>query len=159
MAESIFRKESLQKVSSPEELHDYIKVSSPSVWLIIGAVAVLLLGLLVWAAFGTVDSAVTAPGVARDGVVRCYLPEAAGLAPGQKVRLGKLEGSVSAVSARPLSREAAAADCGGDAYTVYRLGLSDWNFVVEISLPGAPEGFVQPQILTEQVRLLSFIFG
>lgn len=159
MADSIFRKESLQKISSPEELHDYIKVSSPSVWLIIGAAAVLLIGLLVWAAFGTVDSSVTLSGVAGEGLVRCYAADVSGLQPGDKVNLGGLEGSVKSVSAAPMSREDAAADCGGDPYTVYRLGLSDWNYLVEIELPGAEAGFVQVKVLTEQIHPLSFIFG
>ena len=73
MSESIFRKESIKKVTSPEELHDYIRVSSPSVWLLIGAVAALLIGVLVWAAFGTLDSTVTVSGVSDGGVVRCYV--------------------------------------------------------------------------------------
>ncbi|MCR5626865.1 MAG: hypothetical protein K6F99_06070 [Lachnospiraceae bacterium] len=51
---SIFREKSIERVSSPEKLNDYIRVSSPSVWLIMGAIIVLLLGLLIWSVFGTV---------------------------------------------------------------------------------------------------------
>ena len=39
---SIFRKKSIARISSPEQLNDYICVSSPSVWLLLAAVAVLL---------------------------------------------------------------------------------------------------------------------
>lgn len=45
---NIFRKESLEKMSSPEKLNDYIKVSNPSVWVILGAIAVLLISIIVW---------------------------------------------------------------------------------------------------------------
>lgn len=40
----IFRKSSIDRVSSPEQLNDYIRVSNPSVWMILAAVIVLLAG-------------------------------------------------------------------------------------------------------------------
>ncbi len=44
---TIFRKASLDRVLSPEQLNDYIKISRPSVWLILGTVIVLLIGVCV----------------------------------------------------------------------------------------------------------------
>jgi hypothetical protein len=44
----IYRKVSLERISSPERLNDYIKVSNPSVWLILAAVAVLLIAAVIW---------------------------------------------------------------------------------------------------------------
>ena len=44
----IFREKSLDRVSGPEELNDYIRVASPSVWLILTALVILLLGMLIW---------------------------------------------------------------------------------------------------------------
>lgn len=49
-----FRKESLERINSPEELRDYIRVATPSVWLVLLASAFLLAGMLAWAALGTV---------------------------------------------------------------------------------------------------------
>ncbi len=51
----IFRKKSLERVSSPEQLNDYIRVTTPSVWLVLIAVILLLVGLLAWSVFGTVN--------------------------------------------------------------------------------------------------------
>ncbi len=34
MEDPIFRKKSLDKLSSPEQLNDYIKVTNPGVWII-----------------------------------------------------------------------------------------------------------------------------
>lgn len=48
MNKNIFRKESLQGMTSPEKLNDYIKVSNPSVWIILGAIAVMLISVLIW---------------------------------------------------------------------------------------------------------------
>lgn len=56
MAENlIFRKKSLERVTSPEQLNDYIKVTTPSVWLILLATLVLILGTLFWAVFGKIQ--------------------------------------------------------------------------------------------------------
>jgi len=45
---NIFRKENLDRMSSPENLNDYIKVSNPGVWIILGAIAVMLVAAIVW---------------------------------------------------------------------------------------------------------------
>ena len=51
----LFRKKSMEKISSPEELNDYIRVTTPSVWLVLLATVILLLGMLAWSIFGTVN--------------------------------------------------------------------------------------------------------
>ena len=53
---SIFREKSIQRVSSPEQLNDYIRVTTPSVWLVLIAIVVLLVGILAWSVFGTVQT-------------------------------------------------------------------------------------------------------
>ena len=47
MDQTIFRKKSLERISSPEALSDYLHVTSPSVWLILTAVILLLAGILI----------------------------------------------------------------------------------------------------------------
>ncbi len=51
----IFRQKSIQRVSSPEELNDYIRVTTPSVWVVLAALVVLLVGMLTWSIFGTLE--------------------------------------------------------------------------------------------------------
>ena len=52
---SIFRKKSIERVSSPEQLNDYIRVTTPSVWLILIAVIILIIGTLIWGVFGRIE--------------------------------------------------------------------------------------------------------
>ena len=65
---SIFRQKSVDRVSSPEQLNDYIRVTTPSVWLVLLAVILLLAGMLAWSIFGTVE----APG--EDGTAETIRP-------------------------------------------------------------------------------------
>ena len=75
MGEEIFRKKSLDKVKSPENLDDYIKVSSPGVWLLLVSVIALLAGACVWGAFGHIDSTVPATVCVESGEAVCYIAE------------------------------------------------------------------------------------
>ena len=54
MNNSIFRQKSIDKISSPEKLDDYIKVTTPSVWVTLIAIVLLLAGAVVWSIFGEV---------------------------------------------------------------------------------------------------------
>ena len=38
MSDQIFRKKSLDRISSPEQLNDYIRVANPGIWMILAAV-------------------------------------------------------------------------------------------------------------------------
>ena len=51
---SIFREKSIDRVSGPESLNDYIRVTSPSVWVALLSLLILLAGLITWSIFGTV---------------------------------------------------------------------------------------------------------
>ena len=52
---SVFREKSLEKMSSPDQMDDYIKVMTPSVWIALIALIVLIIGILVWTIFGTME--------------------------------------------------------------------------------------------------------
>ena len=54
--EQIFRKKSMDRISSPEQLNDYIRVTTPSVWIVLGALIVLLVGMVLWSILGTVEA-------------------------------------------------------------------------------------------------------
>jgi hypothetical protein len=51
----IFRKKSMERISSPESLNDYIRVTTPSVWIVLTAIVLLLAGMIAWSVFGTVE--------------------------------------------------------------------------------------------------------
>ena len=41
---TIFRKDAVDKLNSPERLDEYLRVTRPSTWLLLGAIAALLIG-------------------------------------------------------------------------------------------------------------------
>ena len=76
MNNKIFREKSIDRISSPEQLDEYVKVSNPGVWMILGAVAVLLAGMCVWSFWGRLDTTLSAAAVADNGVLTCYINQA-----------------------------------------------------------------------------------
>ncbi len=117
MENDLFRKKSLEHISSPESLHDYMRVTSPRLWMILGAIAVLLIGLIVYAATARLENTLDmtfevteitfsdVPGKAREGDKYCLV---VGRLPisymdivktGMKVRIGKNEGQVDWITA------------------------------------------------------------
>ena len=58
MKKELFREKSLQKLNAPEQLDEYIRVSRPSVWLLLIAIIIFLIGVCVWGFAGQVESTV-----------------------------------------------------------------------------------------------------
>ena len=71
---SLFREKSLEAIESPESLNDYLRVTSPGVWLVMGAVIALLAGLIIWGIFGRIDTKQSMAVVCEDGQAVCYVP-------------------------------------------------------------------------------------
>ena len=56
MESKLFRNKSLNRISSPEELHDRLRVTSPRLWMTLSAIAALLIGFIVYAATARVEN-------------------------------------------------------------------------------------------------------
>ena len=51
---SVFDRESKDQVKSPDKLNEYIRVSTPAVWLLAAALTVVLAALIIWGTTGSV---------------------------------------------------------------------------------------------------------
>ena len=71
----LFRKQSLERLSSPEQLNDYLKVTNPSVWILLISVIMLLVGLIIWSCFTSIESSVSGNGIVKNGTVKISFSE------------------------------------------------------------------------------------
>ncbi len=67
MAKNIFRKVSLERLRSPEQLDQLIKVTSAQGWAIIVAIALLLIAGITWGVLGEVHTRVEGQGILLTG--------------------------------------------------------------------------------------------
>ena len=65
--QQLYRDKSIERISSPDQLNDYLKVTKPGVWLVLTAVVVLLAGMIFWAAFAYIGSFAKGTAVVSDG--------------------------------------------------------------------------------------------
>ena len=64
---TLYRKKSLEKIESPEQLDQYLHVTGPSVWIILSAVIVLLAGIIIWSFSSSVESYISCTASVYDG--------------------------------------------------------------------------------------------
>lgn len=157
MAEGIFREKSINRVSSPEQLNDYVKVTSPSVWLVLGAVVILLCGVCVWGVFGRLDSTIRTAALCEDGKLTCYVREADGseLSSGMTVRADGAECTINEISEipQPVTENM-------DAYLLHVGGLTagEWFYTAQADTT-LPDGVYEVTIVTESISPISFVMN
>ena len=113
----VFRKESLQRISSPEQLTDYLKVTNPGIWIILVAVIILLAGLFAWSTVGKLETVASGVAVVSGGQAQILLTENAkgSIEEGMTVRFDNgAEYTVSSVTRDEYGRSLAGADVDVD---------------------------------------------
>lgn len=143
MQSQLFRKKTVERISSPEQLQDYMRVTNPAIWMVLAAVIALLAGLLVASALVKVETTVSAKGsIAEAGssvVMELSDKEGADVHEGMPVRLAGESGRVDYVYQ------------DGDALVV--------TASLDASAKALPAGVYDVQIVTETLSPISFLLN
>ena len=127
----IFNQRAVEKLRSPDDLDKYVRLTNPSVWVVLAACVALLAGLLAWGVFGTVVTSVNATGVVLDDKAMCFL--SADIAPdvesGDIANVDGQQMKVASVEPLPMSRNEASELLKND-YLVSTLVEGDWAYLV-----------------------------
>lgn len=169
MNSTLFRKASIDRISSPEQLDAYIKVSNPGIWMLLAALCALLITVFVWSMTGSLPTRVSVPGVMKGGQAVCYLSteDAAKVKAGQTVTLqaagqsGTFEGKVSDVGSTPLSYAEVSAELKSD-YLSNTLATSKYSIraAVAVLQTGLADGTVLSlKIVVEEKKPFDFLGG
>lgn len=154
---NIFRQDSLERLSSPERMEDYIRVSNPGVFLALAAIVVLLIGVCAWGFIGRLESMLNAPVVADGGRVVTYVAEdeISRVKPGMTVQADGAELHVAEIAARPVQVGEAM-----DAYGLHVSGMRADEWAYPVKLDGEmPDGVYAARIVTESVAPKSFVLN
>ena len=158
MSSTIFREKSLKKIASPEQMNDYILVSSPSVWMVLTAVIVLLAGVCVWGMFGHLDTAVQTGGVCTDGRLTVLVGEEDHdkIKENAVISVDGVEYAVAEITNAPIR-----VDDQIDPYVVHLAGFTegDWVYRLYADVPGLADGVYAASVITERVRALDFVLN
>lgn len=157
----LFRKSSIDRISSPEQLDDYVRVSSLGVWMVLLAVIILLVGVCVWGIFGHLDTRLDSAGACEDGVLTCYVRESDIEAVRQATAAG-MEITVSGQSCQIYDIESAPAAVAQDAddYLLYLGGFQPGEWVYEVKAKTTlPDGIYEVSMITESISPMSFLLN
>lgn len=157
MNNQIFRKKNLEKVSSPEQLNDYIRVSNPGVWIVLAAVIVLLIGVCVWGIFGRLETTIGSAAVVKEGEMTLYIKEEylGKVTEGMLIRVKEKEYIVTSVETMPKTIPE-----GFDEYMLHLSGMhvGEWVFGVTALQTDLADGVYKAEIVIESIAPIALIF-
>ena len=112
MDEKIFRQESIDRISSPDELNDYLKVSTPNLWIALIASIFLLIGCLVWACQDTLETKIETVAEVKDHYAQIVLTgtDAEAVEEKMEVRIGDVTTNIDQIMTDNFDRAIAVFD-------------------------------------------------
>lgn len=157
MNKQIFRKKSVDRMSSPEQLNDYIKVTNPGVWMVLAAIVILLVGVCVWGVFGKLETKLSVAAVSQDGQTVLYVKEDDLSAVKEKmsVYIGDETYKVVSVSVQPVT---VTEEISEYARHTGELSIGEWVYIVPID-GNMPDGVYRAQVVVDSVSPLYFVFN
>ena len=154
---NLFRKKSLERISSPEQLNAYIRVSTPSVWMLLAAIVILLVGVCVWGVFGHLDTTLSVAAIAQEGTVTAYVREG-DIAKVKAEAVVTVNGDIVkiwAIDDQPVQVD--------EAFSEYARHVGDlqqgaWVYAVKLDA-NYPDGVYIAQIVVDSVSPMSFVLN
>ncbi len=137
MATHLFREKSIKQITSPEELDGYIRVSKPSIWLVLAAVGALCIGILLWCVFGKLETRLSVHGAAQNGIMTVTLTEEESIQNGMAVYQN--EQKVGSVQSVEQSAQGAT--------------------IAYLAVPSVPNGQQEVTILVESISPIYFLWN
>ena len=127
MDNQIFRQKSLDQISSPEQLHDYLRVPNPTIWLIMAAVVLLIAGAWLRSSLATTNTFVSGTADVSNGsmVIRVDDPQMTDLVKaGMKVLVGDSSEKISSIGH----------NADGSSFAVAETELADGTYTAKVIL-------------------------
>ena len=130
---NVSRQKMLDRISSPDQLTDYLRVTNPGIWVLLASIVLFLVGVFVWFTIGTLEST-AAVKVSVAGQQATVIPrEAAVLTEGMPLRVAS------------------------DEYTLDSVGTDEYDRSFGNAVVKLPDGVYDGIVVTAQTHLISFL--
>ena len=131
--QTVFRKKTLDRIASPEQLTDYLRVTNPGIWVILLAVILLLAGVFAWSMVGTLETKAEVRVVVSDHTAQIVPLGGEKLAEGMPLRVG-----------------------GQDCIIAYT-GADEYGRLIGTAEVTLPDGIYDGSVVIETVHPISFL--
>lgn len=129
----VFREKTLERISSPDQLNDYLHVTNPGIWAVLTAVIILLAGVFVWSCTGTLETKSPASMVVKNHVAEIVVKDDSVLEKGMVIKEDSQEYYIASVSEDEYGR---------------KTGIAEVNL---------PDGKYDAEVVTETTRPVEFL--
>jgi hypothetical protein len=166
MKNETFDKEAMERVLSPEALDQYIRVTKPGAWLLIGALLLLVAAVFTWGVSGSLPETQTVNCALTDSGAVAYVDvqQFSDSIDGCEARIVTADGralsaKVTGVSLNPLSQPEIAAAQSND-WLADMLAVSGYAYQVDISVDGlyTPGTLASATLITAEVKPITLLF-
>ena len=132
-SQTVFRRKTLDNISSPEQMTDYLRVTNPGIWAILAAVLLLLAGIFAWAMTGTLETKAEVKVVVAGHAAQVISLGPAALAEGMPLRVS------------------------GQEYRIASADPDEYGRFVGTAEVTLPDGTYDGTVVTETVHPISFL--
>ena len=130
---TVFRKKTLDRISSPEQLTDYLCVTNPGIWALLIAVILLLAGVFAWSMVGKLETTANAVVVVEAHTAQVIPAEQEIFSAGMTLRIA------------------------GKEFTVASTGRDEYGRHYGTAEVALPDGIYEGTVVVEQVHPISFL--
>ena len=134
---NIFRQRSLDRISSPEQLTDYLRVTNPGIWVLLAAVIMLLGGLFAWSMVGSLETLTDGVALVENGQAQIMVTDS-----------GKGE-ITSDMTVR----------IDSDEYEIATVEKDDFGRTVALAPVNEADGKYDVKIVIESIHPIKFLFS
>ena len=131
---NIFRKETLERISSPERLTDYLRVTNPGIWVVLAAIIIMLVGFFVWMSVGVIETTVPV-----------------GVSTQNRRATVAIKSDVNTMSKDMTLR------VGGKETTILSTKTDDYGRTVGTAEVALPDGMYEGSLVTESIHPIQFL--
>ena len=131
--QTVYRQETLKRISSPEQLTDYLKVTGVGIWVVLITVILLLVGIFVWSALGTLETKQEAVASVKSGQAEIVLANPGKVKEGFPVRIKS------------------------DKFTIDKILTDEYGRAVLYVQMNVPDGDYKVEVVTNQIHPIEFL--
>ena len=149
------------RITSPEQLNNYIRISNPGVWIILGAIVAFLAGFFVWIFMGEIEISFEAMIFTQGHESRAFLTydKISQLHEGMTVRINgtKINGTITNISHDAIIYDEIIKSVGRVNLSAIEINEFDKFFAVSIKFDNVPQNLARADFITGIVKPIHFL--
>lgn len=150
-----------EQIHSPEDLNQYVQVITPGYWMILGAVVILLAGMVLWGIFGHMESKLATRVYVADGAARCFVAEAdiSEVPAGTEVEVNGTRTKITNIAADPIRAGSIMSEYQLEQLDAPNVTADSWYYRADLDITSLHDGWYKGSIIIESISPMQFLLN